>query len=68
MSESVPKDDLVTQNFLKRDESTWRITENLENFLARAEEFDAVFYVGGWGRKYFSRLDLPFQPILEEIF
>lgn len=50
MSKSVSKDDLVTQDLLKRDESTWRATEKLENFLGRAEELAAVFDVGGWGR------------------
>ena len=51
MSKDVSKDDVVTQNFLKRDESTWKITEKLDNFLGRANEFAAIFYVGGWGRK-----------------
>jgi hypothetical protein len=48
MSEQVSKDDAATQKFLQRDESTWRVTEKLENFLGRADEFAVVFYVGGW--------------------
>jgi hypothetical protein len=51
MSAEVLPDDVLTLNFLKRDESTWKYTEKLESFLGRAEEFAAVFYVGGWGRK-----------------
>lgn len=51
MSEVVPESDTITHGFLKRDESTWRETEKLANFLGRASEFEAVFYVGGWGRE-----------------
>jgi hypothetical protein len=54
MSEQVSKDDAATQKFLQRDESTWRATEKLENFLGRADEFAVVFYVGGWGREFKS--------------
>jgi hypothetical protein len=65
MSEQVPDTDTVTHNFLKRDESTWRTTAKLETFLGRASEFEAVFYVGGWGRESFaSFVDASF--ILEE--
>jgi hypothetical protein len=53
MSDHVPKSDTVTQEFLKRDEKEWRVTEELEVFLGRAEKFEVVFYVGGWGRKSF---------------
>lgn len=56
MSEVVPESDVVTHAFLKRDEKTWRETEKLENFLGRAAEFEAVFYVGGWGRKFIPYL------------
>jgi hypothetical protein len=51
MSEEVSKDGVLTHNFLRRDESTWKITQKLEDFLGRANEFEAIFYVGGWGHE-----------------
>ncbi|KAM3070996.1 hypothetical protein ACMFMG_009902 [Clarireedia jacksonii] len=48
------KEDKVAMTFLKEKEPLWKTTEKLESFLGRANEFDAIFYVGGHGRKYFS--------------
>jgi hypothetical protein len=50
MSAEVSPDDALTLNFLRSDDSEWKHTEKLESFLGRAEEFAAVFYVGGWER------------------
>jgi hypothetical protein len=61
MSKEVSPDDTLTQNFLKRENPEWKHTEKLETFLGRAEEFAAVFYVDGWGR----RLNLIFCSSLE---
>ncbi|CZR66668.1 related to NonF protein, involved in nonactin biosynthesis [Phialocephala subalpina] len=63
MSAQVADDDLVTKKFLTRDEKTWKITEKLEMFLGRAEEFAAVFYVGGWGPMF----DLATDPISHKL-
>jgi hypothetical protein len=46
------KDDKVSVDFLKNKESLWKNTEKLGDFLGRANEFEAVFYVGGHGRKF----------------
>jgi len=37
--------------FLKTKEDLWTKTQKLETFLGRAQEFDAIFVVGGFGRK-----------------
>jgi putative intracellular protease/amidase len=40
-----------SQRFLKEKTHLWKDTTRLENFKGRANEFDAVFYVGGGGRE-----------------
>jgi putative intracellular protease/amidase len=45
--------DPVSSKFLKEQESLWKNTEKLADFLPRVSEFDAIFYVGGHGRKGF---------------
>lgn len=50
LSNEVSEDDAMTQEFLKH-KSKWEHTEKLASFLGRAHEFEAIFYVGGWGRK-----------------
>ncbi|TAQ86310.1 hypothetical protein B7494_g5366 [Chlorociboria aeruginascens] len=43
------EDDAVSVAFLREKEALWSQTERLEEFLGRAGEFDALFYVGGHG-------------------
>lgn len=43
--------DPVSTKFLKEQESLWKKTEKLSDFKDRVNEFDAIFYVGGHGRK-----------------
>lgn len=45
------KDD-VSVNFLKNEESLWKNTAPLSDFVGKASEFDAIFYAGGHGRQY----------------
>ncbi|GMF69586.1 unnamed protein product [Aspergillus oryzae] len=45
------KSDPVSSKFLKEQESLWKNTHKLADFLPRVSEFDAIFYVGGHGRK-----------------
>ena len=46
------KNDEVCSKFVKEQESLWKNTVKLENFVGRADQFDAIFYVGGYGRKF----------------
>jgi len=46
------KEDPVSSEFFKTKESVWKKTEKLESFLGRADEFEAIFYVGGHGPMY----------------
>lgn len=45
------KDDAACVHYLEDKSQLWEKTEKLEKFLGRAKEFDAIFYVGGHGRK-----------------
>lgn len=49
------KGDEESQRFLQEKQALWKNTEKLETFLGRAEEFAAVFYVGGHGREYYAK-------------
>lgn len=46
------KEDAEASKFLKEKEALWKNTEKLSKYLGKADEFDAVFYVGGHGRKW----------------
>ena len=48
---SIDKSDKVSAEFLSNKETLWKHTEKLSSFIGRAKEFDAIFYVGGHGRK-----------------
>ena len=38
-------------NFLKNHEEHWKKTVKLEEFVGRTGEFEALYFVGGHGRK-----------------
>jgi hypothetical protein len=52
------KDDEESTRFLKEKSSLWKNTEKLSDFLGKAHEFSAIFYVGGHGRKFFCFITL----------
>lgn len=45
------KEDAEAVKFLKEKEALWKNTDKLSKYLGKAAEFDAIFYVGGHGRK-----------------
>ena len=45
------ENDKESQEFLKTKSHLWKNTEKLESFVGKEREFDAIFYVGGHGRK-----------------
>ena len=45
------KDDEVSTKFLKEQERLWKNTRKLEDFVGKTDQFDAIFYVGGYGRE-----------------
>ncbi|KAI9706143.1 MAG: hypothetical protein M1812_008252 [Candelaria pacifica] len=62
------KEDKVSTEFLDNSESVWKNTEKLSNFVGRAKEFDAVFYVGGHGPMFDLATDPTSQTIIREIY
>jgi len=46
------KDDAYCQEFYNTKQSLWTSTEKLSSFLGRAEDFDVIFIVGGFGPMY----------------
>ena len=46
------KGDAYCVEFAQTKQKLWTETEKLDSFLGRAKEFDAIFYVGGFGRKF----------------
>ena len=44
------KNDEVCSRFAKEQETLWKNTVKLEDFVGKADQFDAIFYVGGYGR------------------
>jgi len=51
------KDDVSVQ-FLNNDQQVWKTTQKLEDFVGKAKDFDAIFYVGGHG-PMFDLVDSP---------
>lgn len=60
------KEDKICVDFLNNKKQLWEKTEKLDTFLGRAKEFDAIFYVGGHGRKYFPTLRISRSTVLEK--
>jgi hypothetical protein len=44
------KSDATSTKFLAEQKALWTNTHKLSDILPRADEFDALFYVGGHGR------------------
>ena len=61
------KDDAYCQEFYNTKKDLWTSTEKLSSFLGRANEFDVIFIVGGFGRTLDPNphlLDfIPFAPL-----
>ncbi|KAH7382881.1 putative chaperone protein HSP31 [Cadophora sp. MPI-SDFR-AT-0126] len=57
------KDDKISVDFLVNQRSLYEETQKLEKFIGRAEEFVALFYVGGQGPMF----DLATDPISHQI-
>lgn len=61
------KDD-VSVNFLKNNEQVWKTTKKLSDFVGKADEFDAIFYVGGHGPMFDLADDPTSQKIIKEFW
>ncbi|KAH9837496.1 Glyoxalase activity of DJ-1 [Teratosphaeria destructans] len=62
------KEDAESSKFLKEKESLWKNTEKLSNYLGKAHQFDAVFYVGGHGPMFDLAVDPESQQLIREFY
>lgn len=51
--------DPISKKFLATQEALWANTHRVSDMVARVDEFDAIFYVGGHGRMFSSHPYLP---------
>jgi hypothetical protein len=56
------KSDATSTKFLAEQKALWTNTHKLSDILPRADEFDALFYVGGHGRKLPTIPSLIYEP------
>ncbi|CAK4008804.1 class I glutamine amidotransferase [Lecanosticta acicola] len=62
------KEDAEATKFLKEKETLWKHTEKLGDFLGKAEEFDAIFYVGGHGPMFDLATDEKSHQLIREFY
>ncbi|KAK3678813.1 hypothetical protein LTR78_001266 [Recurvomyces mirabilis] len=60
--------DEESQKFLREKQDVWSNTEVLSTFGGRAQEFDAIFYVGGGGPMFDLACDDTSQQIIREFY
>ena len=62
------KSDESSQTFLKTQESLWKNTHKLSDFVGKASEYDALFYVGGHGPMFDLATDSTSHKIINEFW
>jgi len=62
------KEDAEAVKFLKEKESLWKNTQKLSEFLGRAEEFEAIFFVGGHGPMFDLATDAQSHQLVKEFY
>jgi len=62
------KEDAESTKFLKEKEALWKNTEKLSSFAGKADQFDAIFYVGGHGPMYDLAFDAESHQIIKEFY
>ncbi|KAF1820165.1 class I glutamine amidotransferase-like protein [Dissoconium aciculare CBS 342.82] len=62
------KEDAESTKFLKEKGSLWKNTEKLSSFIGKADQFDAIFYVGGHGPMYDLATDAESQQLIKEFY
>jgi len=62
------KEDPVSVKFLKTKEALWKNTEKLSSLLGKADQFEAIFYVGGHGPMFDLATDETSHKIINEFY
>jgi putative intracellular protease/amidase len=62
------KDDDVSVQFLNNDQAVWKTTSKLSDYIGKARDFDAIFYVGGHGPMFDLVDDATSQQLIREFW
>ncbi|KAG5940990.1 hypothetical protein E4U53_007507 [Claviceps sorghi] len=62
------KSDDISAKFLEKNKQVWETTKPLKDFVGRAGEFDALFYVGGHGPMFDLVTDQHSIRLIEEFY
>jgi len=62
------KTDKISTDFLKHDESLWKNTEKLSDFIGHAGEYEAIFFVGGHGPMFDLATDETSHKLINEFY
>jgi len=62
------KEDPASTKFLKHHESLWKNTQKLESFLGHADEYEAIFFVGGHGPMFDLATDATSHKLINEFY
>jgi putative intracellular protease/amidase len=62
------KDDDISVQFLNNDQQVWKTTQKLGDFIGKAKDFDAIFYVGGHGPMFDLANDATSQQLIKEFW
>ncbi|KJX92145.1 hypothetical protein TI39_contig5907g00003 [Zymoseptoria brevis] len=62
------KEDAEAQQFLKEKSALWENTEKLSDYIGKASQFDAIFYVGGHGPMFDLATDEKSHQLIREFY
>ncbi|EGP83149.1 uncharacterized protein MYCGRDRAFT_77354 [Zymoseptoria tritici IPO323] len=62
------KEDAESQKFLKEKSALWENTEKLSDYIGKASQFDAIFYVGGHGPMFDLATDEKSHQLIREFY
>ncbi|KAI9811761.1 MAG: hypothetical protein M1827_005306 [Pycnora praestabilis] len=63
---SIDKSDPISAEFLEKSQPVWKETQKLSSFAGRANEFVAIFYVGGHGPMFDLATDPTSLKLIQE--
>ncbi|KAL9055242.1 MAG: hypothetical protein Q9162_003652 [Coniocarpon cinnabarinum] len=67
-SVEMSKEDSESMRFLKEKEALWKNTQKLSDYLGKADQFAAIFFVGGHGPMFDLATDAQSQQLIREFY
>lgn len=62
------KNDAISTKFLSHHENLWKNTHKLSEFVGKAKDFEAIFFVGGHGPMYDLATDATSHKLINEFY